>query len=157
MLEINNISTKLEFPAWFGDATALVFAVKGVSVDLGTPTTTIECLTESIMGIENAKDMKYIATAIYHLIYPIFVLMVMLFWDVVVVFVVYPPLERRGFFSPSEPKKYREWLNERTRPVLEKALEDEQVPEKERAHCIQVFEAVMNSKFQNPRNEAVHL
>jgi hypothetical protein len=137
-------SELIPFPNWFGGLSKLVFSIDGISVNLGTPTTTIECFTELLMGEENAQDMKYIAQAVYHMLFPIFVLLNMLVLDLILVYVLYPYLERAGILGkPGEPKALRAWLAGRIKPTLEESCVEQQTPEELHETTISLFNDVM--------------
>jgi hypothetical protein len=137
-------NTLIPFPDWFSDVSKIVFSLDSISVDLGTPTTTIECMTELIMGKEAANDWKYIAQAIYHVSFPLFVLFWMLVLDLILVYLLYPGLERAGILGrPSDAKKMKVWMLDRVKPLLEEALEEEEVPEELRPRAIELFNCIM--------------
>lgn len=115
------VDTTIPFPPWFQDIAKKVFALNGLNVDIGTPTTVIECLAESLSG---SPDSKYIATAVYFVTYPVVVLFWLLLIDVILVYGIFPPLERAGKFPPTEPTKLKEWTKNRMSPGLMQSLRD---------------------------------
>ena len=94
------------FPPWFDDAMEEVFRFATFfSVSLGTPTETTECFTENLVKMigyepERASHWKHIAHAMYSVFYPILVIMWTWILDVIFVYVLYPPIDSRGWIPP---------------------------------------------------------
>jgi hypothetical protein len=139
------IESSIPFPPWFSDVADTLFGISDINVEFNPPTTTIECLTETYFGAENAKTWKYIIQAIYHMLFPLFVMMWMLLLDLILVFVLFGPLEQRGLLArPSEPAKLKKWLNDRVRPRLEASIEEYDVPVDRKEEVVELFEKIMN-------------
>lgn len=135
-------SELIPFPTWFSGISKMMFSISGIPTL--SSTTTIECFTELMLGPENAQDWKYIAQAIYHVTYPLFVLFWMLVLDLILVYLLYPSLEKSGVMGkPSEPKALRLWLAGRIRPHLEETCEKGGTPPELRETAIALFNEVM--------------
>lgn len=139
------VDIRVPWPDWFQGLANVVYGFDNLLISIGSSTMTAECFAEYMMP-QQAETMKYTIAVLFHVCYPLVVLLVMIVMDLVLIYIVYPPMERINFFTPSDPDELKRFVFRLAKPTLLEALRDDELGmlEEDRERVVGYMDQIMS-------------